>query len=231
VTPAAIRALRLLPLLALAACGPSRTGVLVPHGEPELVVMDFARPFPLSPLPDGWYHRTFWTRRPMAVSFATKDGVPALRAETEGTASMLFRHVDVPLADYPVLTWRWYVERPLDSPLDERTRAGDDHPARLFLAFSAGKDEHRMEIVWGDRLHAGEWKYIEGFPHYVADGGDENAGRWRDERVDLRALYASLWPDSAPARLTDIAVFCDSDETGGHTVSYTAAVTMHREAP
>ena len=100
-TPAAIRALRLLPLLALAACGPSRTGVLVPHGEPELVLMDFSRPFPLSPLPDGWYHRTFWTRRPMAMSFATKDGVPALRAETEGTASMLFRHVDVPLADYP----------------------------------------------------------------------------------------------------------------------------------
>ena len=197
-TPAAVRALRLLPLLALAACGPSRTGVLVPHGEPELVVMDFARPFPLSPLPDGWYHRTFWTRRPMAVSFATKDGVPALRAETEGTASMLFRHVDVPLADYPVLTWRWYVETPLDSPLDERTRAGDDHPARLFLAFSAGKDEHRMEIIWGDRLHAGEWKIHRGLPHYVADGGDENAGRWRDERVDLRALYAHLLAQLAP---------------------------------
>jgi len=28
-----------------------------------------------------------------------------------------------------------------------------------------------------------------------------------------------------------LAVFCDSDETGGHTVSYTAAVTMQREAP
>ena len=86
-----------------------------------------------------------------------------------------------------------------------------------------------MEIVWGNRLHAGEWKFIEGFPHYVGDGGDENAGRWRDERVDLRVLYTHLWPDSAPARLTDIAVFCDSDETGGHTVSYTATVTMHRE--
>ena len=88
-----------------------------------------------------------------------------------------------------------------------------------------------MEIIWGDRLHAGEWKYIEGFPHYVADGGDENAGRWRDERVDLRALYAQPLAQFAPARLTDIAVFCNSDETGGHTVSYTAAVTMHREAP
>jgi hypothetical protein len=37
------------------------------------------------------------------------------------------------LAAYPVLAWRWYIELPIRSPPDERTREGDDHPARLFL--------------------------------------------------------------------------------------------------
>jgi hypothetical protein len=35
---------------------------------------------------------------------------------------MLFRHVDIDLAAYPMLAWRWYIELPIRSPLDERTR-------------------------------------------------------------------------------------------------------------
>ena len=62
----------------------------------------------------------------MQTAFAVKDGVPALRFETRSTASMLFRHVDLDLADYQLLLWRWYIEGPIESPLDERTREGDD---------------------------------------------------------------------------------------------------------
>ena len=142
---------------------------------------------------------------------------------------MLFRHVDLDLSDYRFLTWRWYIEEPIESPLDERTREGDDHPARLFLVFrTAGGEERRMAIIWGTRLKAGDYKYIGKFPHYVADGCDDHIRQWRNEEVDLREVYRHLWPDDAPARLIDIAVFCDSDETHGHTVSYFADVTMRR---
>jgi hypothetical protein len=73
----------------------------------------------------------------MQMAFVVKDGMPSLRFETRSTASMLFRHVDLDLADYYVLTWRWYIEEPIESPLDERTREGDDHPARLSAARSS----------------------------------------------------------------------------------------------
>src|SRR3984893_9330358 len=33
-------------------------------------------------------------------------------------------------------------------------------------------------------------------------------------------------PDGAPAHLVDIAIFCDSDETHGHAVSYFADVKL-----
>ena len=218
--------------LGLVACGPSsgeRTNVLEAHGEPTIVAMDFARPMALDPVPAGWYHRTFWTRSPMTMSFAVKDGVPALRLETHASASMLFRHVDIGLAQYPTLTWRWFIERPIDSPLDERTREGDDHPARLFLAFRTTSGAARnMEIVWGNRLHRGDYKVIGGFPHYVADGGDENVGRWQRETIDLAAIYRTIWPDAAPARLQEIALFCDSDETKSSTVAYFADVALAR---
>lgn len=224
-----LRSVLFVVLTLLTACGRERSNVLTAHGEPEITVMDFSKPLPLDPPPVGWYHRTFWTRGPMQMRFAVKDGVPALRFETHATASMLFRHVDLDLAKYRFLVWRWYIEQPIESRLDERTREGDDQPARLFLVFrTATGEDRRMEIIWGNRLKAGDYKYIGGFPHYVADGGNGNIRRWRSETADLTKVYRHIWPDGAPARLVDIAIFCDSDDAHGHTVSYFADVKMRR---
>jgi len=218
-------------LTLVTACdrGRERINVITAHGESKVTLMDFSTPFPLDPPPAGWYHRTFWTRAPMRMAFAAKDGVPALRFETQSSASMLFRHVDFDLTEYRYLIWRWYIEQPIESALDERTHEGDDHPARLFLVFRASIDEERrMEIIWGNKLKAGDYKYVDRFPHYVADGGDDKIGQWLREEVDLQAVYRRIWPDGAAAHLIDIAVFCDSDETHGHTVSYFADVKIRR---
>ena len=74
----------------------------MPDGSPSVAVMDFSEPFPLDPLPPGWYHRKFLTRSPMTFSFATVQGVHALRLETDDSASMLFRRVDVEIDVPPV---------------------------------------------------------------------------------------------------------------------------------
>jgi hypothetical protein len=52
-----------------------RGEVLKPDGGPVVTVMDFGQTFPLDPLPAGWRHRKFWTRSPMTMAFAVKDGV------------------------------------------------------------------------------------------------------------------------------------------------------------
>ena len=177
-----------------------RGDVLKPDGGPVVTVMNFGHSFPLDPLPSGWRHRKFWTRSPMTMAFTIKDGVPSMRFETHDSASMLFRHVDIDLAAYPMLAWRWYIELPIRSPLDERTREGDDHPARLFLRFATDRGEKRaMEVIWGNRLKPGEYKYIGGFPHFVADAGEERTGRWLDEKIDLARIYAEIWKDAAGA--------------------------------
>lgn len=219
---------------------PERVNVLVADGSaagsvtgaPSVSVMDFSAPMALDPPPPGWWHRTFWTRRAAAFSLATKDGQAALRVETDNSASMLQRFVDIDLAAYPVLSWRWLVEKPIDSVLDERTDDGDDHPARLFIAFRNGAGERRaLEIVWGNRfLKRGDVKYRGSFPHYVANGGNENIGRWHDEQVDLLALFRRFWPDDSPGRVTVVAVFCDSDETGASSISYFADIRLRRAA-
>ena len=210
-----------------------RTHVLVPDGSPSFPLMDFREPLPLDPLPAGWHHRTFLRHPPMDISFVTKDGYPSIRLSTSDSASMLFRYVDVELDQYPILAWNWLIEQPIVSDTDEMTVRGDDHPARLYLGFeSADGDSHAMEIIWGNRtLRRGDWKHLKffrlfSFAHYVANGGVENAGRWHGERVDLTELYSELWGDWAGARLVEVALFCDSDETGAESTAYFSDVRV-----
>lgn len=220
---------------ALTACAAEqRLNVLVADGSPSLIVMDFRKPLKLDPLPDGWYHRTFFLTDPMHISFVSKEGRPSIRLATHRSGSMLYRFTELPLDQYPLLAWDWFVEQPIASEADETTKAGDDHPARLYLKFrSANGETHAMEIIWGNRkLRAGDWKYLKWFwsrspfPHYVARGGDENAGRWHDEKVDLRALYQKNWGESRGASLQEVALFCDTDATGAQSVAYFSAVRV-----
>jgi len=166
----------------------------------------------------------------MTMSFAVKDGVPSMRFKTRDSVSMLFRHVDIDLAANPMLAWRWFIELPISSPLDERTPEGDDHPTRLFLRFLTDRGEKRaMEMIWGNRLKPGDYKYIGSFPHFVADAGDERVGRWLDERIDLDRVYAEIWKDAAPSHSVDITAFCDSDDTRTASISYFAYVRVDRQ--
>ena len=85
-----------------------------------------------------------------------------------------------------------------------------------------------MEVIWRNRLKAGEYKYIGGFPHFAADGGDQRVGRWLDESIDLERIYGEIWKDAAPPPLVDIAVFCDSDDMHTASTSYFAYVRLER---
>jgi len=198
------------------------------RGEQVLPVMDFAEPMTLDPLPAGWWHRRFLTRAPMDLSFGRIAGQHALRLATDDSASMLIRYTDVDLSTYPIITWQWLVEEPIASDRDETTAAGDDHPARLFIRFASDNGPGRaLEIIWGNTLRAGETKFIDGFPHYVANGGDDNLGVWWTEEIDLLALYRQFWPeDEGAPHITDIGLFCDSDETGDDSVAWFASVDL-----
>ncbi len=225
-----------LILASVWACSSSRMNVLVPDGSTTFTLMDFSEALPLDPVPEGWRHRTFLRHPPMDISFVEKEGHHAIRLETHDSASMLFRHVEVELDAYQFLSWDWYIEQGIESEIDEMTTAGDDHPARIFLSYeSLDGDSHSMEIIWGNvTLRAGDWKHLKffgvfSFPHYVARGGTEYLGQWHHERVDLRALYQHLWDDPKGARLVDVGLFCDTDETGAHSIAYFSSVRVERD--
>ena len=201
---------------------------LVADGAAELAVMDFAQPVALDPPAPGWRHRTFLTRPAMTISLTVKDDVPALQCTTDGSGSIFGRFTDIDLGAYPELAWTWLVEKPVDSPLDERTVEGDDHPARLFLRFETGDGtDHSIEIIWANKLFKpGDYKYIGTFPHYVANGGHENVGRWFEERIDLLKIYRETSKREDTPRVKFAGIFCDTDDTKTSSVAYFGKVWL-----
>jgi Protein of unknown function (DUF3047) len=237
-------ALSLMGLAVIAAAGvawvrwmitpPPAVNPVVAGTGPSVTLMDFAKPIALDPPPPGWWHLKFITKPPMSISFVEKSGVPALRCETSASGSIFGRHTDIDLAQFPYLSWSWLVEIPVVAATPETTGAGDDHPARFLMKFADGENaEHDMEIIWSNgAFKAGQWKYIGGFPHFVANGGNartgENTNVWFKERVNLLDLYRSASKRTDNPRLKYISIFCDTDDTGAKSVAYFSGAELRR---
>ena len=166
-------------------------------------------------LSPGWAHRTFLTVSPADFQMVQDAETPTLQCITNNSASILARDTQIPVAALPTLSWDWKVIQPIESDIDEATKEGDDHPARLFIVFSNENDERKaMEIIWSNRKYApGDYKIIGDFYHYVANGLNENIGIWHSETVDLQKIYTDIGGTGTPT-LQVLGFFCDSDNTG-----------------
>lgn len=193
--------------------------------------MDFAQPISITPIEPGWYHYTFFWHEPMQIDFVTKSDIPAIKLSTDNAASILIRHVEIDLQTYPVLHWNWFIEQTIKSNRNEKYWWGDDHPARLVIFFQTGSGKKRsMEIVWGNKLKAGEYKYTSFSHHYVVRGGTDDLNKWIDEEVNLLQVYHTVWEDHTPAKVMAIGIFTDSDNTNSRTICYFSKITMHKHS-
>lgn len=229
------RSILLLGLLGVAGWGylslsrpDMASNPVVANGD-ATVVMNFSDLQSTENLPAGWWHRKFWFKPAMELSLVEHQGVKALRCETNGGGSIFARNTDIGLAELPILTWDWFIQDPIVSDIDEATPEGDDHPARLFLRFEDSElNSHFTEIIWSNQKYSpGDYKIIGDFPHYVANGLDENTGAWHKQNVDLEKVYSDISKSNGAARLKMIAVFCDSDNTGTHSVAYFSDVFVN----
>ena len=58
-------------------------------------------------------------------------------AKSDAAASGLFNEMRIDVHKTPLINWSWKVERGLHDK-DERSKPGDDYPARIYVVFSGG---------------------------------------------------------------------------------------------
>lgn len=167
--------------------------------------------------------------------WAVEEG--AVVASSQNSASMLY--APVPATTSPVLSWRWRVDQGV--PATDLTRkGGDDRSLALTVGFAydpanasfgermkrvlvervAGADApgRIVDFVWGGAHPKGtriESPYSGSAGQMVIQQpANAPSGQWQAERVNLAALYQELWGSPMPP-ITQVAVFIDTDDTGG----------------
>ncbi|MEN8260440.1 MAG: DUF3047 domain-containing protein [Pseudomonadota bacterium] len=172
---------------------------------------------------NGWETKEFEGKT--AYVLAEVDGKRVLRAESRRSASGLVRNIRVDLHKTPFLNWRWRAENILGD-VDERSKAGDDYPARIYVVVSGGLAFWRtraVNYVWATRLPEGAtWENAfagKNAMMVAVESGDRKLAVWvrekRDVRADLRRFYGE------DIRYIDaVALMTDTDNSNGHAVAY-----------
>jgi hypothetical protein len=165
---------------------------------------------------NGWQEKSFEGRT--RYELRNIDGRKALFASSRGSASGLYREVEVDLHQTPFLHWSWRVESLIQNN-DERAKSGDDYPARVYVIFSGGLYFWRtraINYVWSSNQEAGsEWPnaFTANARMIAVRTGDSDVGNWVTERRDIGADYRRLFNDE-PGKIAAIAIMTDTDNTG-----------------
>ena len=131
----------------------------------------------------------------------------------------MFRELEVDLGATPWIHWSWKVDAGLHAG-DERTRDGDDYPARVYVVFSGGAAFWRtraINYVWSSREPAGQtWPnaFTANARMIAVRSGSDGTGQWQSERRDVRADYRRIFGED-PGTVDAVAVMTDTDNGGG----------------
>lgn len=173
----------------------------------------------------------------------------ALHATAVASASgLIYRHRG-PVAETPVLRWRWKIAGTLPRG-DERRKSGDDYAARVYVTFryepsraglatrlkygaiKALRGEYpphnAIAYIWANKLAAGESApspYTSRVMMVAARSGDAAAGEWRSEERNVLEDYRRLFGEEPPP-YAGIAVMTDADDTRGSAEAWYADIAL-----
>ncbi len=171
---------------------------------------------------NGWQSKVFAGETHYALK--NNDGKIVLRADSRAAASGLYREINIDLGKTPILNWTWKVDSILVGN-DERTRAGDDYPLRIYVVFSGGLAFWRtraINYVWSNEQPVGS-SWLNAFTNnarmIAVESGFKRVGQWVSEHRDVRADYRLLFGEEPP-QVDAVAIMTDTDNTGSATTAW-----------
>jgi hypothetical protein len=216
----------------------------VAQAQDSIVIDDFEGAAKNDGLPAGWSPLTFRKiPRHSRYTLVREEGNAVVKAEADRSASGIYKKVDIDPVRFPILKWRWKVDHILERG-DERTRAGDDYAARIYVTFAYDPDtaslwersqyavikfvygeyppQGALNYIWANRLPKGrdiDNAYTDRAKMIAVESGTENSGRWMEEGVNLYEDYKRLF-GKEPPHISGIALMTDTDNTGGSAIGY-----------
>lgn len=149
---------------------------------------------------------------------------PVIKAESRGTASGRVREMSVDLEQTPYLNWRWRVANVLTGH-DERSKAGDDYPARIYVVVSGGLffwKTRAINYVWSShQAPNSRWPnaYTSNAQMVAVRSGSAEMNQWLDEKRNVRDDLRQLFGEDIK-EIHAVAFMTDTDNTGQSATAY-----------
>ncbi|MBI2070696.1 MAG: TIGR04282 family arsenosugar biosynthesis glycosyltransferase [Elusimicrobia bacterium] len=195
-------------------------------------------------LPKNWKPLVFKKiPRRTAYSLVEENGDYFVMAQSSFSASAILKEVQASPKDYPMLRWRWKIERVLEKA-DARKKSGDDYAARIYVAFrydpknasawqrakyGVAKSLYghypphaALNYIWDNKLPIGaavDNPYTNRTKMIAVESGPENVGKWRTEERNIYDDYKRLFGEDPPD-IAFIALMTDTDNTGETASAY-----------
>jgi hypothetical protein len=209
-------------------------------GTSTVPVGDFSDHSPSRSLPEGWEEIRFGENESSTTyDLVQRDSTIVVRARSANGASGLITHRRIDLAEYPILEWRWKVER-LPQGADVTKDTTDDAAARLYVTFDyddlglidriklallrrvgyADAPSRALNYLWAtERRGAVESPYTDQIMVLPLRSGTDQAGQWVRERRNVLADYREVFGEQPPA-VNGVAIMTDSDNTADTARAY-----------
>jgi len=170
----------------------------------------------------GWQEKVFKGKTRYAL--VPGDAGMVLMADSQASASGLFREVKIDLQKTPCMTWTWQVDGIFDG-LDETSKVGDDYPARVYVVFSGGLafwNTRAINYVWSNgRPLNSAWPnaFTANSMNVAVQSGPSRVGQWVSQSRNIRADFQALIGGHA-SYVDGVAIMSDSDNSGRAAKAY-----------
>jgi hypothetical protein len=205
--------------------------ILVPVGAFSALAADIPLPFDDadSGINSDWREQSFRATDPTRYRLTEEGDAVVLEAESHKQASGLIYEIDVDLASYPILVWRWKVDGIIPAG-NALTKEGDDYPARVYVVFPHWfKPKTRsINYIWANRLVQGEVvpnPFFGNARMVAVQSGNTQAGTWVAECRNVYQDYQKIFGE-APPQVGAIALMTDTDNTGGKARAWYADIRL-----
>ena len=204
-------------------------------------------------VPEGWAVIPYFLRVKNELSFAKEGKRTVLKVKSMGSASAILKRLEVDLKEFPVLVWRWKINRVVGMAIESQKDRNDSAArVRVILGKAPVKPSKRppeiskffksfgfkmegieprgfkIDYIWGNNVPKGEVIDYPGAKKHkmvVVQSGNKRANRWVWEKRNLIEDFQQFFR-SAPPRLIGIVVLTDTDQTNEGVIAHYSSIIL-----